>query len=82
MELEQLVEMLKIGIRHRKELPDGVESVPRRCSVLEEWRKSCIPEWRVKLKEHVTRGDREGERDARWMLREILLDPDYSDWDR
>lgn len=56
---------------------DRVEPWP-----LWQWRRECIPEWQKKLETSIEIGDREGEEYARWMLREILLDPEYPDPDR
>jgi hypothetical protein len=46
------------------------------CWVLEEWRRVSIPEWRRILKDSIEQGDRKREEYARWMLREVLLDPE------
>ncbi|MFQ6030920.1 MAG: hypothetical protein ACE5Q6_25935 [Dehalococcoidia bacterium] len=45
--------------------------------MLWEWRRVSIPEWRRILKVSLDSGDSRREGYARWMLREILLDPDY-----
>jgi hypothetical protein len=47
--------------------------------MLWEWRRVSIPEWRRILRESADHGDRRREEYARWMLREILLDPDYEE---
>jgi hypothetical protein len=47
--------------------------------MLWEWRRVSLPEWRRILREGVDHGDRRREEYARWMLREILLDPDYEE---
>jgi hypothetical protein len=47
--------------------------------VLWEWRRVSIPEWRRILQECIDQGDQRREQYARWMLREILLDPDYEE---
>jgi hypothetical protein len=47
--------------------------------MLWEWRRVSIPEWRRILKESVESGDQRREAYARWMLREILLDPEYEE---
>lgn len=44
--------------------------------MLWEWRRVSIPEWQRILRESVDSGDSRREEYARWMLREILLDPD------
>ncbi len=46
------------------------------CWILEEWRRISIPEWRKILRECIKTGDRKREDYARWMLLEILQDPD------
>ncbi len=45
--------------------------------MLWEWRRVSIPEWRRILQFSVDQGDSSREKYARWMLREILLDPEY-----
>ncbi|MBI4236306.1 MAG: hypothetical protein HY688_03005 [Chloroflexi bacterium] len=45
--------------------------------VLEEWRRLSIPAWRHILEQSIEQGDRGREEYARWMLREVLLDPEY-----
>ena len=47
------------------------------CWPLELWRRTSLPEWRENLSESVKSGDKSNEEYARWMLREILLDPQY-----
>ena len=47
--------------------------------MLWEWRRVSIPEWRRILQEGVEKVDTERKEYARWMLREILLDPDYQE---
>ena len=47
------------------------------CWLLEEWRKTSIPEWQKILKESIESKNAHREEYARWMLREILEDPDY-----
>ena len=47
--------------------------------VLWEWRRVSIPDWQMILRESKDRGDTGGEDYARWMLREVLLDPDYDE---
>ncbi len=47
------------------------------CWLLEEWRKVSIPKWRRILRENVHKQDRNREEYARWMLREVLEDPEY-----
>ena len=45
--------------------------------MLWEWRRVSIPEWRRILQESHRQGDSHREEYARWMLKEILLDPEY-----
>jgi hypothetical protein len=45
--------------------------------MLWEWRRGSIPEWRRILQESISQGNTRREQYVRWMLREILLDPDY-----
>jgi hypothetical protein len=47
--------------------------------MLWEWRRVSIPEWRRILWESIDKGGSRREEYARWMLREILLDPDYEE---
>lgn len=47
------------------------------CWVLEEWRRVSIPDWRRILGKSITQRDTRRVEYARWMLRDILLDPDY-----
>ena len=49
--------------------------------MLLEWRRVSIPDWRNILEEGIVGGDARREEYARWMLREVLLDPDYEDPD-
>ena len=50
--------------------------------VLWEWRRLNIPQWRDALDESIAQGDLRREEYARWMLRDILLDPQYEDEQR
>jgi hypothetical protein len=45
--------------------------------LLEEWRRISIPDWREKLKEATELKNVKREEYARWMLREMLEDPEY-----
>ena len=49
--------------------------------MLWEWRRVSIPEWQRILQESIAVGDQRREAYARWMLREVLLDPDYQEVD-
>ena len=44
-----------------------------------EWRRVSIPDWRRILTESIHNGDVRREEYARWMLRDILLDPEYEE---
>ena len=50
-----------------------------RCWVLDEWRRVSIPDWRRILQESIEQQDTKREDYARWMLREILIDPEYGE---
>lgn len=45
------------------------------CWVLEQWRGLSIPSWRRILAESEAKGNTARAEYARWMLREVLLDP-------
>jgi hypothetical protein len=70
--------------RHLKELfalagrePDQDEGLEP--WMLWEWRRISIPEWRRILQESIDQRDQRREEYARWMLRDILLDPEYTE---
>jgi hypothetical protein len=65
----------------RRFLWEGLPSTEVRQAnpLLEEWRRISIPEWRRILQESVEKGDNRREAYARWMLREVLADPEYRD---
>ena len=70
--------------RRLKELFDEAGKEPPLEAPLEpwmlwEWRRVSIPEWRRILRESIGQGDTRRQEYARWMLREILLDPDYEE---
>ena len=44
-----------------------------------EWRRMSKPRWRQILAESTAEGDIHREKYARWMLWEVLLDPEYED---
>jgi hypothetical protein len=52
---------------------------PMECWPLKEWRRVSIPEWRRILQESIDKRDSKREAYARWMLRDILLDPEYQE---
>ena len=47
--------------------------------MLWEWRRISIPEWQDILKHSAANGNERREEYARWMLRDILLDPEYEE---
>ena len=51
------------------------------CLPLELWRRLSLPEWRENLRQSTESGDKNQEEYARWMLREILLDPQYREYE-
>jgi hypothetical protein len=58
----------------KPEFEEGLEPL-----MLWEWRRVSIPEWQRILQESIDCGDSRREEYARWMLQEILLDPDYEE---
>ena len=60
-----------------KEQHTGLE-----CWILEEWRRVSIPDWRRILKESIEKKNGIREEYARWMLREVLQDPEYQEPER
>ncbi len=70
--------------RHIESLVSSAELEPRATEglqpwILWEWRRVTTPEWRRVLIESIDDVDTKREEYARWMLRDILLDPEYSD---
>ena len=57
--------------------PDSSETLKHYCWPLELWRRMSLPEWRRNLTKSMESSDKSKEEYARWMLREILLDPQY-----
>ena len=47
--------------------------------MLWEWRRISTPDWQRILQESIDRRDTRREAYARWMLKEILLDPEYEE---
>lgn len=47
--------------------------------MLREWRRVSTPGWRWILQESIDSKDSKREDYARWMLREVLLDPEYEE---
>jgi hypothetical protein len=47
--------------------------------MLWQWRRVSIPEWRKILAESIKGCDAKREAYSRWMLKDILLDPDYTE---
>ena len=50
--------------------------------MLWEWRRVSTPDWRRILQESIRQDDADRESYARWMLSEVLLDPQYEDTDQ
>lgn len=68
--------------RHLQELLDAASQEPGGYGSFEpwalwEWRRMSIPEWRGILTTSVEQRDRKREEYARWMLSDVLLDPEY-----
>ena len=61
--------------------PQAADSETFEPWALQEWRRISIPDWRRILSESAEQGDADREAYARWMLREVLLDPDYCELD-
>ena len=55
----------------------GYQSKSEECWPLELWRRMSRPEWRENLRQSLDSGDKEMEEYSRWMLLDILLDPEY-----
>lgn len=49
------------------------------CWMLEEWRRLSLPDWRRILIESIETHNTYREEYARWMLKEILQDPEYKE---
>jgi len=49
------------------------------CWVLDEWRRVSIPDWRRILQKSIAQGNNRRADYARWMLLEVLEDPDFKD---
>ena len=47
--------------------------------LLEEWRRLSIPEWRKKLRKSIELKSPSNEKYARWMLKDVLEDPEYKE---
>ena len=58
-------------------LPD--REVPEENPLLDQWRATAIPHWRDRLEKATESGDSAIVKKARWMLRDILLDPEYEE---
>ncbi|MFC1935652.1 hypothetical protein ACFLX9_02690 [Chloroflexota bacterium] len=71
-----LVEVLR---QHKSEVVAYLRRQPIECWVLAEWRRRSIPQWRRILQESADQGDAKRQSYARWMLREVLLDPEYTE---
>lgn len=59
-------------LRHQKRIQAD-------CWMLEEWYRLSLPEWRSILQESIDSNNANREEYARWMLREILEDSEYTE---
>ena len=75
---EQLSDQLGVVRRFLWEGLPKIE-VPMANILLEEWRRISIPEWRRILVESTDKGDGRRAEYARWMLRDVLQDPEYEE---
>ena len=73
-EWEQRLKELFEEAGREPDLEEGLEPW-----MLWEWRRVSIPEWRRILRESIESGDQKRESYARWMLGEVLLDPEYEE---
>ena len=64
--------------QHREELVEFLHS-DFEPSMLREWRRLSTPEWRDILVKSIKAQDSIRESYARWMLQEVLLDPEYQE---
>ena len=69
---ERYLEELLTRAGYEPAVEEGVEPW-----MLWEWRRVSIPEWQRILKQSLELGNIQSEEYARWMLRDILLDPGY-----
>lgn len=65
-------------IEHKEDVLPHVVFMP---PLFQEWRRVSIPEWRTIPQESQDWSDQKRAGYARWMLRDVLLDPDYDDPD-
>ena len=49
------------------------------CWVLDQWRRVSIPDWHRILEESIKAKDKSRQKYARWILKEVLEDPDYKE---
>ncbi len=80
----KLTEDLQEALREHKPevlvyLRESVGEKAFDCWMLAEWRKVITPQRRRVLSESIAEGDAQREEYARWMLRDILLDPGYEE---
>src|ERR671918_33246 len=71
---ERYLEELLTRAGYEPAVEEGVEPW-----MLWEWRRISLPQWRRILQESINQGDSRRETYARWMLRDILLDPEYKE---
>ena len=76
---EELVPDQVAAVRHFvwESLPEA--EVPAENPLLDAWRTTAIPFWQDRLMRATKSGDLDAVRKARWMLREILIDPEYEE---
>jgi hypothetical protein len=55
------------------------QNIKDKCWILEEWRRVSIPEWRCILQKSIECNDSKREEYARWMLQEVLEDPEFGE---
>jgi hypothetical protein len=71
---ERYLEGLLTRAGYEPAIEEGVEPW-----MLWEWRRISLPQWRRILQKSIEQGNLQGEEYARWMLRDILLDPEYQE---
>ena len=79
IEWENYLAGLLAGAGREPTEQEGLEPRMPHQFMLREWRRVSIPRWRDILQESIERGDASREEYARWMLREVLLDPEYEE---
>jgi hypothetical protein len=68
---------------HKVEVRNYLEEIESRLKpgdkLIDEWRRISLPEWRTILQESIETNNTSREEYARWMLREVLEDPEYKE---